>query len=171
MHIVLYHEISPKSKDQVVTEGIKKGASGVKTDSEKRKVDEFLDTHPPDWAKNIGLCRADAIYAYLKTDSDEVVDIKSGEAIPVSEFMNKTKDVLLKITVDSDYCYVSDLDLYDTITRALELDEQDSTREHLADRYWERLTPIDEYQNGSITRPEMMVNYDVSPESIEVVKS
>jgi hypothetical protein len=170
MKVTLFHEIDPTSKDKVLNEGIKRKANGGKNNSEKKKVDTFLDTHLPDWAKEKEVCRGNVLYAFLERDG-HVVDITDGEPMPVSQFMDKSQDALLKITVDSGKCYVSDLDLYDTLMRAMQLDEQDSTREHLADRYWERVIPLEKYELGTIRRPEVMVATDVEPGDIEVVKA
>lgn len=170
MKIELYHEIDPSSKDSVLEQGIKRRSEGEKTDSQKKKVDIFLDTHLPDWAKEKGLSRQDAIYAYL-SDGEKVVDITDGEAVSVDIFKAKSDQVLLRLSVESEHCYVSDLNLYDTLVRAMELDEQDSTREHLADRYWERIIPLEEYESGTIKRPEVMVIEDISPRDISVIKS
>lgn len=169
MKVTLFHEINPSATDKVLTEGIKRKVSGEKDDSEKKKVDTFLDTHLPDWAKEKEVCRGNALFAYLERDG-KVIDITDGEPVPVGRFMAKSDEALLKITVDSDRCYVSDLDLYDTLMRAMQLDEQDSTREHLADRYWERIVPLAEYEPGTIKRPEVLVAADIEPSGIEVVK-
>ncbi len=169
MRAVLYHEIDPSSEKDVLNEGIKRGASGDKSDKQKKMVDTFLDTHLPDWAENIQLCRGMVNYGYL-TYEGKVIDITDGEAVSIEEFMAKNDQILLRLTVDTDDCFVSDLDLYDTLVRAMELDEQDSTREHLADRYWERIIPLADYEPGTIKRPEVMINTDILPSDIEVVK-
>jgi hypothetical protein len=169
MKVMLYHEIDPSTKDNVLNQGIKRGAEGRKNDAGKKKVDAFLDTHMPDWAKEKQLSRHDAVYGYL-VDGDKIVDITNGESVAVEQFIAKSHDALLRVMVDSDKCYVSDLDLYDTIIRAMELDEQDSTREHLADRYWERIVPLEKFELGMFARPEVIVTTDIEPRSIEVVK-
>jgi hypothetical protein len=78
---------------------------------------------------------------------------------------------LLRITADPTKCYVSDLDLYDTVKRAMELQEQDTTLENLAEKYWQKIVSLDEFEVGMIERPEVMITYDISPENIsEVMK-
>jgi hypothetical protein len=168
MRIELYHEVDPNLVEKVLQQGIRRGSEGEKTDPQKKKIDTFLDTHAPDWIKWQRLSRADAIYAYL-SDGDKIIDITDGQSVTFDKFLAKTTDTLLCLMVDSDYCFVSDLDLYDTIVRAMELDEQDSTREHLADRYWRRIIPLDKYEPGTFKRPEVMINTDIAPQDIEVV--
>jgi hypothetical protein len=169
MKVTLFHEIDPSSQEGVLQGGIKRKASGDKTDPEKKKIDTFLDTHLPDWAQYDDVYRGNVLYGYL-ADGDGVVDISTGDVLPLKKFMAASDQTLLRIKVDEEQCYVSDLDLYDTLVRAMELDEQDSTREHLADRYWQRIIPLRDYEQGTIKRPEVMVAADIKPEEIEVVK-
>lgn len=169
MKVALYHEINLSAKESVLKNGIKRGVKGEKTDAEKKKVDVFLDTHLPDDMQKTGASRQKAVYAYLE-HRGSIIDIKDGQAVPIGRFQERSRQLLLKITADSDDCYVSDLDLYDTLTRALELDEQTSTREHLAESYWRRLTPLNEFEIGEITRPEVLIFRDIPPGDIEVVR-
>lgn len=167
MKVRLLHEIDPETKDDILENGIKRGAEGEKTDSEKQKIDTFLDTHLPDWAKEQQVSRRSATYCYLEADG-KIIDITDGEPVDLADFMAKSGQTLLWLDVEVDDCYVSDLDAYDTLMRAMELDEQDSTREHLADRYWQRMIPLGEYQPGMIRRPEVLVVADVDPHDMRV---
>lgn len=169
MKVVLYHEVSLESVDVILKEGIKRQSSGVKRDAEIEKVDTFLDTHLPDYLKDKKLSRRSVTYAFLVHD-DKIVDISSGELVPVEGFRRDDGMALLKLTVDGADCYVSDLDMYDTLKRAMELDEQDSTREHLADQYWKRVVHLEEFEFGKIRRPEVMINADIDPHSIKVIQ-
>ena len=169
MTTFLYHELAPDSLDKVLTEGIKRSEQGQKTDREKQKVDTFLDTHLPEWAKSQGVCRANVIYGFLPVEDNKVIDIKDGRTISLEEFKAHSNQVLVRVKVDASACFVSDLDLYNTIARALELDEQDSTREHLADRYWERVIPLTDYEPGTITRPEVLIASEIEPKAIDVI--
>lgn len=168
MNIVLYHEVTPESVESILEEGIKSHASGAKRDAQIEKIDTFLDTHRPDHLKTIGLSRRDVTYAFMEHDG-KIVDIATGELVSVENFKRGNGMQLLRLKADLKDCYVSDLDLYDTLKRAMELDEQDSTREHLADQYWKRVVPLGEFEFGTITRPEVMVNADVAPGNIDVI--
>jgi hypothetical protein len=167
MQIPVYHEINPQKIDEILGQGIRRDKQGDKTDHVVNKVDEFLDTHLPDGAP-ADLNRKNVIYAYVSHD-DKVIDIKNGELVPTKAFMAKSKQTLLRMMVDAEKCYVSDLDLYDTIKRAMELGEQDSTLENLANQYWQRIIPLYEFQLGAITRPEVMITYNIQPHDIQVM--
>ena len=169
MNTVLYHEAAPESVDGILENGIQRHASGVKRDTQIEKIDTFLDTHIPEHLQAVGLNRRDVTYAFIEHDG-KIIDIATGRLVPLEEFRRGNGMRLLRLTVDTKNCYVSDLDLYDTLKRAMELDEQDSTREHLADRYWKRIVPIEEFRVGSIARPEVMITADVDPKSVEVVE-
>ncbi len=171
MKVTVYHKVDPAMKDKILTEGIKREEESQKTDQQKKKVDAFLDSHRPEAMKEQGIVsRQNAVYGYIELERG-IIDIDDGEWVAVDVFADGSEQLLLRLTVDAEVCYVADLDLYDTIGRALELDEQDSTREHLADRYWQRLTPIGEFQASEIKRPEIMIVADISPDEIEIVES
>lgn len=169
MNIILYHESTPESVDAILENGIKREASGAKRDSHIEMIDTFLDTHASDRIKAAGLSRRGVTYAFMEHDG-KIVDIATGESVPVSGFRKGNGMRLLRLTVDAGDCFVSDLDLYDTLKRAMELDEQGSTREHLAERYWERVVPFTQFEFGSIKRPEVMIRADIDPGSIEAIE-
>lgn len=169
MNTILYHEAKPESVDSILKEGIKSQAGGAKRDAQIEKIDTFLDTHRPDDIKSLGLNRRDVTYAFLGQDGN-IIDIATGELVPVEEFRKGNGMSLFRLTVDVKDCYVSNLDLYDTLKRAMVLDEQDSTREHLADQYWKRIVPLEKFEVGTIARPEVMINADINPGNIEVIE-
>lgn len=169
MKITLYHEVDQSSKDNVLSEGIDREANGQKTDSEKKRIDNFLDTHLPAEMELVGISRQEVVYAYMAYQ-DTVIDIRDGEFIPIDEFNDRSDQVLLRLSVDSKDCYVSDLDLYDTLARAMELKEQNGKLEYLASQYWDRVVPYDKYEIGEYNRPEIMIAQDIRPEAIEVVE-
>lgn len=168
MAVTLYHELSPETVDKVLAEGIKKDKSGTKRNSSIEKLDTFLDTHIPDEVKTLGLSRRSVVYAFMAS-GDKIVDIVTGDEVAVEDYIKDNQMSLLKLKVEPEVCYVSDLDLYDTLRRAMEQDEQDSTREHLADRYWKRVIPLKDYEPGTIARPEVMIATDIEPRDIEVI--
>ncbi|MDB5176966.1 MAG: hypothetical protein JWN75_634 [Candidatus Saccharibacteria bacterium] len=168
MNAVIYHEVDPKIVDSVLQNGLKTENDGAKTDSQIKKIDQFLDTHLPDDSP-AGLNRQNVIYGYVSAD-DKILDIKSSDMIAINDFVDKSDAVLLRIEVDAAKCYVSDLDMYDTIKRAMELKEQDSTLEDLATKYWQRVVTFDTFELGTINRPEVMVPYDIPPTDISKVE-
>lgn len=170
MNTVAYHEINPDTLTETMTQGILRTSQGDKSkDRAIQKTDAFLDTHCPVRITALKLSRSNNLYGYLG-DETTLVDISTGERISLAAFSTKSKKSILRLAVDPIRCYVSDLDLYDTIERALELNEQDSTRETLAKHYWNKLIRLDKYEPGSIKRPELMITYDLPPDVIEIIE-
>jgi len=169
MKVTVYHEIDANSLQTILKEGIKCASEGEKTKEKMiQKADAFLDTHRPEYAQKAGLSRSNNLYAYL-SETNKIIDIADGEPLHLKKFLDRNNKTLVDLRVDPARCYVSDLDLYDTVKRSLELDEQNSTREHLAQQYWQKLIPLDAFENGVISRPEIMITYDIDPADIHVV--
>jgi hypothetical protein len=167
MEPIVYHEIATDSLEQVLKNGIKRAKQSDKSkESAIQKTDKFLDTHRTPAIVAAGVSRAETIYGYMATDG-EAVNITNGKQISIPTLKANRSKRLVKLAVDPSRCYVSDLDLYDTIKRALELDEQDSTREHLAQQYWTKIIRLSDYEPGTIRRPEVMIAYDVLPANIK----
>lgn len=171
MGVVVYHEIEPATLKQVLEEGVKRTVHSEKSEEHLvKQTNEFLDTHRTETALHARLSRFANTYAYLG-NHEKLVDIVNGTSSQVLEFIRRTGKTLVRMKVDPTQCYVADLDLYDTLKRAMELGEQDSTREHLAATFWEKLVRLDMFSPDLIRRPEVMVTYDVSPKSIEPIVS
>lgn len=168
MKITLYHEIDPDSEEKVLLEGIQRDAKGEKTDDENIQIDEFLDENIPPELEQLGVRRDEAVYAYLAYHGS-IIDIRDGEYVPVDEFMDRNEQLLLALQVGSEHCFVSDLDAYDTLLRAMEADEQELRLKYLAAQYWDTVVPYDKYEFGTYDRPEVMIIQDISPGAIEVV--
>jgi hypothetical protein len=167
MEPIVYHEIAANSLEQVLKNGIKRTEQGGKSKQHAiQKTDNFLDTHRTPAMVTANISRSGTIYGYMVTD-DQVVNITTGQQVSIPTLKANRSKQLVKVTIDPTRCYVSDLDLYDTLKRALELDEQDSTREHLAEQYWIKITRLSDYKPGTIKRPEIMITYDVPPTAIE----
>lgn len=171
MGVVVYHEIDPNTLAQVLEEGVKRTVHSEKSEEHLvKQTNEFLDTHRDENALHARLSRFSNTYAYLG-NYEKLVDIVTGTSSQVLEFVRRTGKTLVRMKVDPSQCYVADLDLYDTLKRAMELGEQDSTREHLAAKFWEKLIRLDMFSPDLIRRPEVMVTYDISPRSVEPIIS
>lgn len=171
MQATIYHEIDPSSLEKILREGIKRTSQGDKSkDKAIQKLDLFLDTHRPQTIAGTNLSRSNNIYGYVSS-GEKLIDITDGEQLSLGKFRTKSHKTIVHLTVDPARCYVSDLDLYDTLKRAMELNEQDSTRESLAVQYWNKLVPLEKFAFGTIRRPEVMVTYDILPANIEVIDS
>jgi len=167
MQVVIYHEVRPESLDTVLREGIKRSDKGEKSDSVVQRADECLDDRRPQDLAARGLSRRAVVYGYLSS-GDKVIDIRNGGAVDVHEFTAQRDLVLLRITADSATSFVSDLDAYDAVKMCTASGADDTLLARLAERYWARIVPLDEY-DGSYRRPEVMVTSDVEPQDIEVV--
>jgi hypothetical protein len=167
MQVVIYHEVRPESLDKILRDGLKRSDKGEKSDSVVQRADECLDDRMPDELVARGLSRGEVVYGYL-SEGDKLIDIRNGDAVEVHQFSAERDLALLRITVDSAKCFVSDLDAYDAVKICTESSADDSLLARLAERYWARIVPLDEY-DGSYRRPEVMVTSDVNPQDIEVV--
>lgn len=164
--MILYHEADPKKADSILEDGLKRTSRGEKgDDSAIIRTDKFLDDLRPDNLIKAGVSRDDNLYMYL-SHKDKIVDIETGEAVELTEFMNQAEGAVLKVEADARRCFVSDLDIYDKIKKAI---ENKDYAEATAKKYWSTLVPLDNYKPGQIKRPEVMITYDIPPEAIEIV--
>jgi hypothetical protein len=104
-----------------------------------------------------------------KGDDKEI--IKTDNLKGVHEISRSKSQALLRVSVVSTCCYVSNLDLYDEVLLCLKRGNAAKAKK-LADKYWHELTRLDKYDhsNGFI-RPEIMVTYDIPATQIEIFKS
>lgn len=118
MKTTLYHEIEPQTLDDVRRNGLKRKGDGEKSDSDTKTADAYLDTHRPPETIRAQLCRDGVLYGFLPA-GDRIVDIRNGAEIDIATFDRDRPQTLLRIAVDPTHCFVSDLDLYDRVKRAL----------------------------------------------------
>jgi hypothetical protein len=168
MQVVIYHEVLPESLDDVLQNGIKRSDQGEKSDSVVQRTDECLEQRLPDALRDSGLSRREVVYGYLSS-GDKLVDISDGQEVEVGEFSSQRDQVLLRITVDSADCFASDLDAYDAVKMCVASDADDALLTRLAERYWARVIPLEEYEAGQYRRPEVMVTSDIEAAQIAVV--
>ncbi|HET6746909.1 MAG TPA: hypothetical protein VFH06_02260 [Candidatus Saccharimonadales bacterium] len=83
------------------------------------------------------------------------------------EYMTDRDSVLLELTIDSKYCYVSDLDKYDAVKSSL-LNNNKERAFTYAQIYWRSITNLAVFQPGTIARPEVMIVKDLPPDAISV---
>lgn len=165
--MVLYHEIDSSSLQSVLQNGLKCTHRGSKgSDKSIVQTDEYLDKHRPDTLKEAGISRGNNLYAFIGTE-DTIINIKDGAIIPVQEYLCHHNSVILKLQIDAESCYVSDLDKYDALKSALSnTDERHSVR--LAREYWDAVVPLQSFHPGNIARPEAMIIRDVRPGELTV---
>jgi len=168
MQVVIYHEVRPESLDKIMQNGIDRGDQGEKSDSVVQRTDECLEDRLPDDLRDRGLSRRKVVHGYLSS-GDKLVDIRDGQEVEVDHFSSQRDQVLLRITVDSANCFVSDLDAYDAVKMCVESDADDTILARLAERYWARVLPLDEYEARRYRRPALMLISDVDATDIAVV--
>jgi len=154
----VFHEVEPDSVDIVMERGLVIGASGEKTDRYISMTDTFLNSYRPDALIQKNINRETNLYCYLGT-GNAIIDISSGKHIPVQTFANSRPQALLQIEVETDKCYVSDLDLFDQVMEFLKNSDEENA-EQVAYTYWSSLQLLQDY-DGAIHRPEVIIPYNV----------
>lgn len=163
----IYHEVSAESVDSIFKNGLKRTSRGTKGDDDLiAKTDEFLDAHRPSQFRSVGLSRNSSIYGYIGSE-DSLISIKDGSSVAIHKKKAGGSGVLLELTVDPERCWVSDLDAYDELKT---LFEHEAAKEYLvtqAQKYWNLLIPLRAYKQDTISRPEVMITYDIDPAAIQ----
>jgi hypothetical protein len=166
----VYHEIDPAQLDSILADGLLRSSTGSKTnDIAIIKTDQLLDRYRPDNLRNAGVSRENNLYGYFTVDN-KIADIITGQLVAVSDFVAKSDQAVLRLTIDPSYCYVSDLDLYDNIRIIIEANDHDPTLPDLARSYWDNLLPFIGFEKSIINRPEIMITYDIKPPDITVMQ-
>lgn len=168
MQVVIHHEAREDSLEAILRDGIKRDDEGSKSDDVIRRTDDCLQSRLPADLAARGVSRSSVVYGYLSADG-KLVDIRTGHEVEANRFTEGREEVLLRITVDSTDCFVSDLDAYDAVKMCVDSGAAEALLSRLAERYWARVVPFDDYPAGRYRRPEVMVAKDIAPEAITVV--
>lgn len=164
--MIAYHEANPDDAATILRDGIKRVSRGAKGDDETIiQADMLLDDHRPSRLKAQGVSRDNNIYAYY-CDSGAIVDIRDGKKIPLSDFVGRSTQTVLQLTLDERHCFVSDLDTFDALKKAVADSAPSDLLESLASKYWGRITPLSSYEPGVFRRPEIMITTDIPPHAI-----
>lgn len=167
--MIVYHEIEFESLESALAKGLKRSSRGEKGDtSDIIKTDCFLDEQRPKGLSKAGVSRDDNLYAFMATDG-KVISITDGSAVDINTFVKNSSKALLELSVPPQHCYVSDLNAYDAVKKAVENKADEATLRILAKRYWEALQPMKTFKTGSIRRPEVMITKDIPPKNITLV--
>lgn len=167
--MIVFHEIQPDALGSVLTNGLKRTSRGEKGDDPLiAKADQYLDARCTQNLKELGVSRDNNIYAYVYVDGS-IIHIKNGEPVPAHEFVTKSNQSVLQLEVDVERCFVSDLDTFDALKSALN-ENNLSRSEELAKSYWDKLIRLNNFEPGTIRRPEIMITYDLTPENIQRVQ-
>ncbi len=167
--MIVYHEVSPDSLDSIRQKGLKCTSRGEKgDDSSIARTDKLLDASRPDYLKQVAVSRDDNLYAYV-ADGSKLIDIKDGKSVELEDFIKKSEQTVLRLSIDPKRCYVSDLDAFDQLKDGIENDEDPDKLKRLINRYWQKLIPLEQFNIGGIRRPEVMITYDIEPGAIEIL--
>ncbi|HSH55292.1 MAG TPA: hypothetical protein VK983_00540 [Candidatus Limnocylindrales bacterium] len=165
--MIVYHEVSPEAVSSIREKGLKRTSRGEKSDDAIAQTDQFLDAHRLPELVDASVSRDNNLYAYVVED-EKIVSITDGARMSLEDFIQQSQQALLSIEVDPQRCYVSDLDQYDAVQKALE--EKNSSAERLARDYWQSLIRLNAYEQGAIKRPEIMVTYSLPSSAVRVLK-
>ena len=164
---IAYHEIKSSSLSEVLENGLKCTSRGEKGDDHDIiQTDTLLDKYRPDSLRTAGVSRDNNLYAYTAVNG-KIVNITDGTHVDIHDFVKKSRQTVLKLATDPRRCFVSDLDAYDRVIDAIKSHKSAESLKMLANEYWSRLTPLPKYKPSSMTRPEIMITYDIDPEDIE----
>jgi hypothetical protein len=167
--MIAYHKISSDKLEDALTRGLDCTSRGAKgADESIKQADAFLDDHRPAKLVEANVSRNNNLYAYVASD-EGVVDIQNGKVVSLQTFIEHDDQISLRITVDPQKCYVSDLDQYDRVKRALQNNEAIDLS-GLAKQYWASLIPLRTFTMGAIERPEIMITYSIPPQDIEALE-
>lgn len=78
---------------------------------------------------------------------------------------------VLRLEIDPGHAFISDLDRYDALKKAIEKREPIDHLESLACEYWQAVRPLTKQASSSIKRPEIMITYDIPPRELIVLES
>jgi hypothetical protein len=166
--MIIYHIVASQALPSTLSHGLKKTSRGEKgSDEAIIQTDIFLDKMRPSSIREAGISRDNNIYGYLPK-GENVIDIQDGSLVEIDKLAKKGQRTL-RLNVDAQRCYLSDLDIYDTLRQAI---ENHQSREHLnelASNYWKRVVSLVEASESTARRPEVMVTYNIPPDAIQVV--
>jgi uncharacterized protein (DUF1697 family) len=161
-----YHEVDPSSAYSILTTGLKCKSRGDKGDDKGIiMTDAYLDERRPDSVRQANVSRDENVYAYVSADGN-IYDITNGSLVDIDTFVSTSDQTVLRLNLNSDRCFVSDLNLYDTIKVRIHDTKKANELEALAQQYWAGLTPLSQFDPTMIARPEIMITYDISPDDI-----
>jgi hypothetical protein len=167
--MVIYHEVAPDALARVKIDGLKRASRGEKgKDKLIIHTNEFLDKHCPPHLHAAGVSRHNNIYGYLGTKSS-IIDIQDGSLIPLSEKGNQNNLVLLRLELNIQHCWVSDLDMYDKVRDVIAKKQPTEKILQLCRHYWNALQPLKTYKKN-IRRPEVMITYDIPASCITPIE-
>ena len=102
-------------------------------------------------------------------DESTMIDIDDGQRVSIQEKKRRNNLALLRLKVNPQDCWVSDLDAYDAVKAAITDHKPRYVLLALCNDYWGKVQPLATY-SGGIQRPEVMITQDIAPSAIEKVQ-
>lgn len=165
--MILYHELGSDDLKDVLRNGLKRTNRGAKgNDQAIIETDKYLDDHRPSSLKIAGLSRNNNIYAFIG-NTDSIIDIKDGATVALKDYMSDRNSVLLRLTVNPKYCYVSDIEKYDEVKFLLVSGDKVQAHKSAQD-YWDTIMDFSVFRVNTIKRPEVMIVRDLLPDALSV---
>ncbi len=180
----VYHGAKTDGLDSILSEGLKceAKASGTQEDF-VQKTDEILLRHRPAEFERVD--RQRALYAYLFLESS-IIDTEDGRQLAPDEWRVEEGRSRLRLTINPESAYMSDLEAYDKLAAAVR-EGRDDEYEELARAYWEHLAPLDRAladftldpsgfgvagrnSNERYRRVEVILTADIAPDRIEALR-
>jgi hypothetical protein len=168
--IPAYHSIQEEALARCLEIGLKYGEAGARSQEPHiQQTNDYLDRRIPSDLKSLRLYRQQCLYMYADIDGF-VLDIQSGELTPWQEWDAGEGFCKLRVMLDEKACYVSDLEAYDELVRAVQQNAGAEALEHLAAQYWRRVIPFTGVSPLGYKRIEIMVTQDIRPHHITVLQ-
>ncbi len=107
-------------------------------------LNSLLDELIPPALQAKKLSRQNCLYMYAGF-GELVMDIKTGKLTPWHDWDAGDDFIKLRVELDPATSYISDLDAYDELKRALKRGAPDEMLEELASSYWCRVIPLPDF--------------------------
>lgn len=160
--MIVYHQAARPSINAIMQHGLKASMSGSKSqDSAITQTDQYLDSQRPSNLIQANLSRQHNSYAFVPSGANSLINITDGSIIAVDQLRLDSSQVLIQLEVDPQRCFVSNLDMYDAIKAAHQGHADSRQLQELAQKYWRKLIPLSDFNFGVVSRPEVMITYDV----------
>jgi hypothetical protein len=187
----LFHLIQQDALAKTLRSGLKHGSKGALSHNKQvAAANSYLDNLRPASLKAKGLSRANCLYLYYAR-GETVHDIEDGAGRPARQWATKHADMAaLRVEVDPARAYVSDLDAFDAVLRAIAAKKSPAICQKLAEHYWQRVLVLQDFlqqyaRRGNdfvrtrsaptelperYTRIEIMATQDIAPSALSVLR-
>lgn len=191
MHCMrLLHALDPTQLDQVLQEGLHVGEKGDYSQSNRiQETDNFLDAQCPLGLHAKGLSRSGCLYLYYAI-GHQIHDIHEGRTYDIDDWLAGQTQAILAAEINISAAYISDLDSYDAVSKAITSNRKPHKQERLAKEYWRHILPLQDvttyYQLQKkglkrhppapigmprrLHRIEIMYTQNIDPEALVVLK-